>query len=561
MRERADEAESRSGQFCPSRKTSLTLCHRPTTTLHSLRLDFSDAPLLTGPNMTFNGIALKARNIKCFGDEPFGFDEIKPINIAIGRNNSGKSTLLDLVQFAIDPKSNNLNGHLGRTPEAIIGMRPTPEQINKTADIVRIRVSSNEQLDVRIRQAINKEFNESQVVYHLTFGGTIVASDILGYAPTDDCSKARLLAILSELGRYAKNPFEEYKFRRIAADRDLVPEPDANNMNLAADGTGLTSIIRRFLTRHDLDRDLVEVEFRDALNLILRPDSDFSRIGVRDLGDGPNSRWEIYLDELKKERSIPLSQTGSGLKTVMLVLGNLLIVPHIEKRDLKTYFFGFEELENNLHPAAQRRLFRFLKDYADVHGCHFFLTTHSNVVIDLFANDDMAQIIHVSHDGVRAQVNGFSSANVGWNILDDLDVRASDILQANAVIWVEGPSDRIYVNAWIELWSDGRLQPGVHFQCLPYGGSCEKHMSFEPDVLDDLIEALHINRHAIFMADSDRTTVTDPLKSDVDRLLEEVIKVDGIGFITEGREVENYIPLEAWRTVAEKPSLLGPDKF
>ena len=30
------------------------------------------------------------------------------------------------------------------------------------------------------------------------------------------------------------------------------------------------------------------------------------------------------------------------------------------------------------------------------------------------------------------------------HILDDLEARASDLLQANGIVWVEGPSDRIY---------------------------------------------------------------------------------------------------------------------
>ncbi len=32
------------------------------------------------------------------------------------------------------------------------------------------------------------------------------------------------------------------------------------------------------------------------------------------------------------------------------------------------------------------------------------------------------------------------------SILSDIGFKASDILQANGVIWVEGPSDRIYIN-------------------------------------------------------------------------------------------------------------------
>ena len=43
--------------------------------------------------------SIKVTNLKCFGGIAQGFDDLKPINVLIGRNNSGKSALLDLVYF------------------------------------------------------------------------------------------------------------------------------------------------------------------------------------------------------------------------------------------------------------------------------------------------------------------------------------------------------------------------------------------------------------------------------------------------------------------------------
>lgn len=46
--------------------------------------------------MNIDSIHFKGHS--CFKKEWAGFDTIKPINIIIGRNNSGKSHLLDLVE-------------------------------------------------------------------------------------------------------------------------------------------------------------------------------------------------------------------------------------------------------------------------------------------------------------------------------------------------------------------------------------------------------------------------------------------------------------------------------
>ncbi|NOQ23646.1 MAG: AAA family ATPase [Candidatus Aegiribacteria sp.] len=43
-------------------------------------------------------------NFKCFRDEPQGLTRILPVNVIIGRNNSGKSALLDMVDGIITGK-------------------------------------------------------------------------------------------------------------------------------------------------------------------------------------------------------------------------------------------------------------------------------------------------------------------------------------------------------------------------------------------------------------------------------------------------------------------------
>src|SRR5208282_6104269 len=42
--------------------------------------------------------SLKFRGHRCFKSEWVGFDSIKPINVLIGRNNTGKSHLIDLAE-------------------------------------------------------------------------------------------------------------------------------------------------------------------------------------------------------------------------------------------------------------------------------------------------------------------------------------------------------------------------------------------------------------------------------------------------------------------------------
>lgn len=305
----------------------------------------------------------------------------------------------------------------------------------------------------------------------------------------------------------------------------------------------------------------------EALNEIMLTDEVFTEITAQRIRSGKNKEaWEIYLtSQTHENRRIALSESGSGLKTILIVLVNLFLIPHVEEKDLDTYFFGFEELENNLHPALQRRLFAFLRKFAAEHKCHFFFTTHSPVVIDLFSDDDDAQLLHVTRD-VETGVSTVKTVDTykdSCHILDDLEARASDLLQANGIVWVEGPSDRVYFNKWVELWSGGELQDGVHFQCLTYGGSVGTHFSGESpgeDRMDALINLLHINRNLIFLTDSDKKEADDEPKSHIQRIAGELDEQDSICWITAGREVENYIPPEAIPLVLDDNELDGTAK-
>ena len=98
------------------------------------------------------------------------------------------------------------------------------------------------------------------------------------------------------------------------------------------------------------------------------------------------------------------------MKTVLLVLLNLLVIPELESekaggKDKSSFVFAFEELENNLHPALLRRLFRCLEKYVLEEQATIFLTTHSSTALDFFGASEHAQVIRVSHDGESAQAD------------------------------------------------------------------------------------------------------------------------------------------------------------
>lgn len=65
-------------------------------------------------------ISLRISNYKCFGAQPTGYERFLPINLIVGRNNSGKSALLDLIDYVSAPKGLEHLGHQGRPPQVLL---------------------------------------------------------------------------------------------------------------------------------------------------------------------------------------------------------------------------------------------------------------------------------------------------------------------------------------------------------------------------------------------------------------------------------------------------------
>lgn len=505
---------------------------------------------------------LYAENYKAFSARS-GIPVIRPITLLIGRNNSGKSSLLDLFETACKDKGTGGfefrgGGHNGHSPLLWLSYRPTEQVLTavganaKSLNRLSYRADSWHQYaeywDGKTiywtRDASARTISDLAIDVHIEEDVLRVDHQGSGVRGT---AKSIVLQVVKTLAGM--------RFVRLAAEKNIQPEADSADPKIAEDGSGVTTLIRHFANKANRDPSRVTEVLLRELNEIMRPDSEFRDLLVRQLED---DRWEVYLNEERKGL-VPLSQSGSGLKTVPLVLSHLHLSANQSK--LENYIFGFEELENNLHPALQRRLFSYLREFALQNGCHFVLTTHSNVVVDLFADDEIATIVHVTHDGSSATATPVLTHSSRHGVLDDLDVRASDLLQSNGIVWVEGPTDRMYFNRWIELWTDGELEEGNHYQCMFYGGRLLSHLSAsEPSDSKHAIEIVRVNRNAIVIIDSDRKKSTTPLNPTKNRILEEIEEVGGYGWVTAGREIEHYVPVETLRQIyGEKAT--GPQQF
>jgi hypothetical protein len=114
--------------------------------------------------------------------------------------------------------------------------------------------------------------------------------------------------------------------------------------------------------------------------------------------------------------------------------------------------------------------------------------------------------------------------------------KASDLLQSNGIIWVEGPSDRNLITRWISLINP-KLEEGLHYSIMYYGGRLLANCTFDVDFLEDnFIPLLRINRNAYVVIDRDNSAKVNKTKTRINNEIGE-----GKCWITQGREIENYL--------------------
>jgi predicted ATP-dependent endonuclease of OLD family len=223
--------------------------------------------------------------------------------------------------------------------------------------------------------------------------------------------------------------------------------------HLAQDGSNLAQVLFTLQLNENPTfqriEEFVQAALPDIGTLETRVDGNTTRVSFA----RPNGGYEVLLHNM-----------GSGIEQLLMTATVLMTTG-----DQSTLFL--EEPESHLHAGAQR----FLIERLHEGDRQVFLTTHSPTFVNISQSRSLYQIMFTEE---RTKLIRLGDSDTLGTVLEDIGARNSDVLLSDAVLFVEGRTDRDLLYAWSETLGRNLEESNVTVLSMGGGTNAEGKRGF-----------------------------------------------------------------------------------
>lgn len=411
-------------------------------------------------------------------------ENLGKINAIIGKNNSGKSSILhalDMASLALE--INNWNRF---QPKLAI-----QDLFSDTGDFSLTLKYEN---DTQIKINANQDY-----------------APIKDPNPSDE-QKFKSILIWPDVAAGMKNRHQQTPKRII----EQVENRNFGNV----DSLEILSAIKYYADHNE--RGLSKNDYENLVKEI--------QIYFPDLESVESDRTEELIPTLQYEeygKKLDILYSGSGLKHFL----DVLVKTTISGADI----ILIDEPEMGLHPDLQRRFINYLTEMVNKKGVQIFIATHSQVLLNYADKLNYYRITNTKGDRKLLTVPD----DAIHTLLGDLGLRPSDIFNQDICLMVEGASEIIFFEHVIRNLYEKEFEK-IAIGILQYGGDAAAGIINNSIDVSNIVPA---QKFTYWIRDRDSKPTDRPSKTST-KFKNALEKQDISCHIWEKREIEYYYPKE-----------------
>ena len=442
-------------------------------------------------------------------------DVKKGLSLLIGKNNSGKTSLIVIFQKFFQDNKFNLDDYPLCQRQKILTLSDSTQESDLTIQmVVEIKYNDKDNLEYLSEFILDLDpsIDTVNVLFECQIDKSKLLKSIAGVSDTDtDTAKAKARYISKNIGKYSKNKlfvFQnesdlDWNDRSNLVEKNLATLKEVINLQIihakrnvsssdesTRDKQALSFLTTKYYNDNfkssesdftDINKKMIEMdqnldtEYATVFDGFLKNAKDFLNLKnlkvISNLQSNElisNSSQVVYGDD---DHVLPEHLNGLGYMNILYLLLDIEIKKDYISKDKKPINLLFiEEPEAHTHPQMQyvfaKQIKKIIEDTKDLQT---LITTHSSHIVSQCDFKDVRYLSKIHGDNNDANIvikNFYDELKVAYENKQDhfkflvqyLTLQSSELFFADKIIFIEGTTEKILLPYFIKLF-DEKFKP------------------------------------------------------------------------------------------------------